>query len=197
MPWSDRTRFTVRRLRSKALFATLVFALIAVAMTAYRWRPAVIWHATHCLLSEHAMLWPKYRFEGFFKTSTVEQTFSIDAMENCEMRADENQPAYVTPRDPEKLATLQVTISKDFDDYVFFPRVSKGSEVLVCENDILHVLFRLRGGEGWTPIGRRYLLDLSCSEHGEEQRQFPVTLILVLRGPWAQVWLPGGAVFFR
>ena len=67
----------------------------------------------------------------------------------------------------------------------------------MSEGRVENVLFRLRGDAGWTPIGRRYLLDLSCCEHNDTLHQFPVTLIIVLRGQWAQLWLPGGAAFFR
>jgi hypothetical protein len=118
-------------------------------------------------------------------------------MENCEIRSDDGTVSYIVPKDPAQIAILRVTLKKDFDDYVFFPRVSKESEVLVCENRMINVLFRLQGHEDWTPVGRRYLLNLSCCEHNEDQSQFYVNLLIVLRGPWAQLWLPGNAVFFR
>ncbi|WP_043602375.1 hypothetical protein [Solidesulfovibrio magneticus] len=193
MPWIDSSRLAWKRL----CVGGMACLLLGIALAAYGWRPSRIWRTADCLMTRHAALWPHHRFEGFFKTTTVEQAVAIQAMENCELRLGDDQIPYVTPRDPGKLALLHVRIRKDFDEYVFFPRVSKNSEVLVCEDNILNVLFRLKGEEDWTPIGRRYLLDLSCCEHGEEPRQFSVNLVIVLRGPWAQVWLPGEKAFFR
>lgn len=184
--------------RGPALASGLILAALAVFAVAQYDGPGGLWRAAGCVVSRHAGLTPAYRFEGFFPASTVPQTVDLAGAENCELRRDEQGRAFLAPRDPGRRAVVRITLKKEFDDYVFFPRVSKGSAVLVCEASPENVLFRLEGSDaGWTPLGRRYLLDLSSCEHGAAPHQVDVGLLVVLRGPWAQLWLPADAVFFR
>lgn len=196
MPSNNANRpLAARRLAGVAM-ALLALALIGLALGQYG-GPAGFFRGAQCLVLRHDALFPQHRFDGFYDTTTVTQEIDLAGSVNCEVRQDESGKSFIAPRDPEKLAIVRVTILKDFNDYVFFPRVSQGSEVLVCENTPENILFRLSSGQGWTPLGRRYLLDLACGEHGDLRKQYHLPLLVVLRGPWAQLWLPGGTVFFR
>lgn len=197
MQWNKPKSVMVTRPLSAALFLALIFVLTIVALMPYGGTSGEFWRRARCVLIKHEALYPRHRFEGFFTTTTVEQRFSLEDMNNCQINYDNSNVAYISLQDPKKIGTFRVTIDKDFDDYVFFPRVSQGSEVIVCEGRMENMLFRLRGEDGWTPIGRRYLLNLSCCEHNTTLHQFPVTLTIVLQGQWSQVWLPAGAIFFR
>lgn len=196
MPLSSHNRSLVGTRLARTAMTLLALVMISLALTQYG-GPAGLFRGIDCLFLRHAALFPKHRFEGFYDTTTVTQEIDLAGSVNCEVRQDESGQSFLTPRDPEKMALVRVTILKDFNEYVFFPRVSPGSEVLVCEDTPKNILFRLSSTEGWTPLGRRYLLDLTCGEHGDLRKQYHQPLLVVLRGPWAQLWLPGGKVFFR
>lgn len=196
MPLSSHNRSLVATRLARTAMTLLALIMIGLALTQYG-GPTGLFRGIDCLFLRHAGLFPQHRFDGFYDVTTVTQEIDLAGSVNCEVRQDDSGRSFIAPRDPEQLAIVRVTILKDFDDYVFFPRVSPGSEVLVCENAPENVLFRLSSAEGWTPLGRRYLLDLTSSEHGGLPKQFHLPLLVILRGPWAQLWLPGGKVFFR
>ena len=126
MRWNKPSTAKAARLWSAALFLVLVLALAVVALAPYGGTPDGLWRSARCVLAKHEALWPSYRFEGFFNTSTVEQRLFLEEMDNCQIRYDDSKVAYVSLRDPGKLGTLRVTINKDFDDYVFFRAYRRG-----------------------------------------------------------------------
>lgn len=139
---------------------------------------------------------PDFRFEGFLDCSTVPQDIDYAQSTNWTSK-QENGNIFLTPTDPSKPAFIRIRLKKEFDEYIFYPRVAEGGEVYVCEATPLNVLFRLGDESSWTPLERRYMINLGGVEFGYVTKQIFVELIVVLRGQRAQLWLPAGKAFFR
>lgn len=186
-----------KRLRWRGVAGLLLtLVLVGIALGQYG-GVSGLFRSLSCMFTRQWGQSPRYKFDGFFTTSTVKQSINTSESENCVIRRDEEGLSFITLIDPKKIGIIRVNITKEFDDYIFYPRVSQGSEVLVCESSPENVLLRLASQDGWTPLGRRYVLNLSCCEHGAVQQQIQVSLLIILRGEWAQLWIPAGMVFFR
>lgn len=136
----------------------------------------------------------------FFSCSNVLQT--ILSPQAGEVR-DTPQPgtpwSFFTPADG-KRATVRVTVKKDRDNLVFYPRLSgKDSTVTVyvADGSYRRRLFALRGTDGrWTAMGQQFTLDLRCAPYGYSPKELDEHLLIVLTGKWSQLWHLGPAVFF-
>jgi len=154
-------------------------------------------HPLTCFVKSLAPSNPITRFDGFYTSSTVPQKIDYAKSINIQIK-NEGDRNLICPADPNFPAILYVTITKDFNDYIFFPRVSSGADVLVCEPSYpFKILFRLGGQKDFTPIANRYLLDLKCSSDGTINQRIDTQLMIILGGKWSQLWLSGGHIFFR
>jgi hypothetical protein len=127
----------------------------------------------------------------------VLQHIDYAASKNLKIIADMSGCSYITSLDTEDDAIVIVNLKKEHDDYFFFPRVSSDASITVVEEEDKKILFYLENDTSWTPIGRRYFINLYCSKYGYLKKQFDVTLRITLSGKSAQLWLPGNQVFFR
>lgn len=155
-----------------------------------------LFRSGRCTWDHYTALRPSFRFAGFFDTSTVPQEILYTDSVNWVLR-QEGGHAYLAAADPAQLAIIRVRLRKDFDTYVIFPRVAGGGAVSVAEATPDAVLFRLRGDANWTPLSRRYLLNLRCVTGGERRQQIPVDLVFILQGKNAQLWLNDEKLVFR
>jgi hypothetical protein len=108
---------------------------------------------------------------------------------------DEGVPGWkvLTPDSHDKSVNIRLSVSAEEGRALFFPRVGGGSFVGVRTLDSGvpgPESFRLTGLHGgWTPIAAQYPLSLPVGKNREVE--------ITLSGPWAQLWVYGGAALFN
>lgn len=174
------------------LLACFVCLVILVQGTRIGWFADYALYTFTSMFASNA----EYKFDGFYKSSTVEQSIKFRESTNFKIE-DQNGIDVITPESPDDPAVIVLTMKKEYNDYVFFPRVTQGAQVFVIESTPREVLFHLEGQSAWTPMARRYFINLRHSKYGFEDKQIELSIKVVLCGKDAQLWLPGGKVFFR
>lgn len=154
-------------------------------------------HDIQCGLQTDFNLSANFLYEGFFHCSTVLQSIEYADSKNIKIVDDISGVSYIAPLDEQDDAIVVVKLKNEYNDYIFFPRVSSDSSISVEEEDSQRNLFYLENDISWTPVGRRYIVDLYCSKYGYLKKQVDVTLRITLSGKSAQLWLPENQVFFR
>lgn len=137
----------------------------------------------------------------FLSCSNVEQVIDEDNSRNL---ADNAEPGtdwrVFAPSSPDAPAVLRITVKKDRDVVIFYPRLEgEESSIVVYADDGSHQrrLFALQGRKGaWTEMSRQYRLDLRSAPYGWFRRDVDVTLLIVLTGKWSQIWHLGSVVLF-
>ena len=135
----------------------------------------------------------------FLSCSNVLQTVSRDAATVRDASEPGTPWDFFTPADGHR-AELRVTLKKDRDTVLFYPRVSgsDGAVIVYAEDGVYRRrLFALHGTEGqWTAMGQQFTLDLRCAPYGFSAKDLDVSLVIVLTGKWSQLWHLGSAIFF-
>lgn len=139
-----------------------------------------------------------YSGENFLRCSNIDQ--QIQGLSGVVDEASDTPGWRIyRPSRPDRPGTIQLTIAKDRDTAFFYPRVSgRDSSVVLAEptDNIVREWVVLRGRDAsWTPISRRYLVNLACIGRTEAAGE-PVKIEIVLNGPWAQLWHQDGTVLF-
>lgn len=100
-------------------------------------------------------------------------------------------------QDSKNPGIVEVQVKKDRQQVLFYPRLSgKDTTVEILEGSTSRRLFFAEGIAGkWNPIGEQHTVSLYCAQEGFNQ-DYDVTLRLVLKGQWAQVWTKNGCIFF-
>jgi 4-amino-4-deoxy-L-arabinose transferase-like glycosyltransferase len=95
------------------------------------------------------------------------------------------------PKNSAQEVVVRVSIDRAGGDFTFYPRVGGQSFVtarIVLPGKDPAPIFNVPGGDGiWTPISARYPLSIP---NGAE-------LEIILKGPWAQLWMKDGNVIFN
>lgn len=137
----------------------------------------------------------------FLSSSNVEQI--LDAQNTRNYTDNEESSAawnIFSPAVPGTPGILRITVKKDRDVFVFFPRLegAESSVTVYAEDDpYQRRLFTLRGKDGqWTEMGRQYVLDLRCAPYGWSRKDVDVKLVIIMTGKWSQIWHLGSAVLF-
>lgn len=141
--------------------------------------------------------------EAFLSCSNIEQRIDVPASRNIKEEAGEVDGwTKITAADPAREATVVVRFKKDPGQrrVVFYPRVGGDNSEVTVHEDVRSpgLLFLLKGQQGaWTPLGGQYPFNFLCLEYGfQTWKPFEATVVVTLRGPWAQLWHINGAVFF-
>lgn len=149
---------------------------------------------------EFGFLAQKNAFAGekFLRCSNIDQHIE-SAVDVVDEASDTPGWRIYRPSSPDRPGTIQLTIAKDRDTAFFYPRVSgRDSSVVLGEptDNIVREWVVVRGRDAaWTPISRRYLVNLACIGRAEAAGE-PVKIEIVLNGPWAQLWHQDGSVLF-
>jgi len=155
----------------------------------------------NCLVIDNlASAWLPYA--RLFHCSNVRQQIDYEASSNL-TSADGDVAGWkvLKAADASSPAVLVVTLTKDRDSLVFFPRL-KGRENAVEVYEVYgsgvwhRIALADSPSKEWSEIGRQCRIDLCCVEHGELEKEFDLKLHFVLKGPWAQLWMKDDAVVF-
>ncbi|MFP5222031.1 MAG: glycosyltransferase family 39 protein [Acidobacteriota bacterium] len=124
-----------------------------------------------------------------FKVRAPGQRLLTPLADFSKMETEYPSWSMLTPKDPSGEAVLRQVVDGE-GDFVFYPRVGKDSSIaarLVLPGGERKDLLFLPGVQKWTIIGARYPLSIP---KGAE-------LEIVLKGPWAQLWVKDGQIVFH
>ncbi len=142
---------------------------------------------------------PPVRRERLLACSNMEQTVSAPGVADLPADVPGWEMFAVGPDGAP--ATVVVTLRKEADRVVFYPRFGEAGASVTVEEPVgpfARKLFSLASrADGWSPVGAQYALRLSCVENGWSAEEFPVTLRLTLTGRGTQLWHRGETVFFE
>lgn len=139
---------------------------------------------------------------GLFNCTNVVQ--HIDNLHNKNVLI-EKQPDYpgyntIRPEDESQPAVFRVVVRRDRSGVMLLPRfVGRDCRVQIFQirDELKRKLFDLRGSsDSWTPVGRRYEVNLGCVENGDTDPVSDVVLEVILTGKWTQLWALDRDVFF-
>jgi hypothetical protein len=179
--------------RKNLLFAVVAASIILGIISLYD----VFFPRARC---EFGFLAQKSAYSGekFLRCSNIDQ--QIQGLSGVVDEASDTPGWRIyRPSRPDRPGTIQLTIAKDRDTAFFYPRVSgRDSSVVLGEptDNIVREWVVVRGRDvAWTPISRRYFVNLACIGRAEAAGE-PVKIEIVLNGPWAQLWHQDGTVLF-
>ncbi|MFU2207809.1 hypothetical protein [Solidesulfovibrio sp. C21] len=136
----------------------------------------------------------------FLSCSNVLQTVTLPDAAAVRDMPEPGTPWSFFTSAADRRTEVRVTVKKDRDTVIFYPRVSgKDSAVTVYAEDgpYRRRLFALHGTDGkWTEMGQQFILDLRCAPYGYSPKEFDEHFLIVLTGKWSQLWHLGPAVFF-
>lgn len=138
-----------------------------------------------------------YAEERFVAADAPAVPATVVAKTNLAQKDGEGQQGWnrLVPADTEAPARLRLDVTTDAPRLLFFPRVGKNASLRVwrLENgQPRELLFGLYNAAArWTPVSARYELAVPPPLRGR-----PLSLLVELEGPWAQLWRRGEAIFF-
>ncbi|HML55886.1 MAG TPA: hypothetical protein PKC79_17465 [Solidesulfovibrio magneticus] len=134
--------------------------------------------------------------------SNVMQDILWNESNNVEiLPADVDGWTFLAAKDAGRPAIVVVSVHKDREQVLFFPRFSgqQGSVSVyeVIGQGVYNLLARAdHHGEGWSDIGRQARIDLLVLEHGFEKKEFRAKIRFVLLGAGSQLWVKDSMVLF-
>lgn len=181
----------------KWMIYAVLFCAGAAFVTLNQGQP---WHRVYCSVILPLINWPP-SVSGFFSCSNVVQAVKTDYSRNMDVGPEEGQPGFQVyrPRDGAQPAVFRMTVKRDRQFMFFFPRLQGDDsriEVYEVADEFKRKLITVRGDKLWSPIGRRYELNLGCVEHGLNSEAYDVVLEFVLVGRWTQIWAKDLAILF-
>jgi hypothetical protein len=191
-------------MRHRRWFSAFARLLVASGAVAVVWLLVPqAWQATYCGMVLPLTTWrPGVARLLDYSNALQEQMPEFDR--NLEEQPQAEQPGWrvLTPRDKTLPAKVRLKIKWERDRMVFFPRVSgPGDSVKVYQITGIdydrRLMFTLRGdASGWSPVGGQFEVNLGCAVAPVYGQVFDVVLEIEMAGPWAQVWLKDGQIFF-
>ena len=159
------------------------------------------WHKIYCGSVLPLVTWSPIT-TGLFLCSNVTQSIKPEYSKNISLLPQPEHPGFsvYSPLDNSQPAVFRMVVKRDRPLMYIFPRtngVDCRVQVYEVRDELKRKLFDVRGDKnGWSPIGKRYELNIGCVEDGVNSEVFDVVLEFVLTGKWSQIWVHNHVVLF-